>query len=93
MEEHRDGTVDASPQALAQLKSVAPVALLTGSVRLEPDLMGVDHDQLEPERSQLTRHEERDRPGLEREPAPGLRPGIRRVAEGNLTPPPSQNRT
>jgi hypothetical protein len=43
-----DRTVDPPPQTLTELQSVTPIALLVGSVCLEPHLVRIDHDKLSP---------------------------------------------
>jgi hypothetical protein len=59
-----DRTVDPSAQTLAKFESVTPVALLIRAVCLEPYLVRVDHDGVEPKATQLTGNEERDGAGL-----------------------------
>jgi hypothetical protein len=61
---HAAVPVDPPPQTLAQLQRVTPIALLVGSVCLEPYFVRVDHDRIEPESTELTGDEERNGAGL-----------------------------
>jgi hypothetical protein len=63
-----DRTVDPPPQTLTELERVTPIALLVGSVCLEPHLVRIDHDGIEPQSTKLTGDEERYGPGFQGDP-------------------------
>src|SRR5262249_12314197 len=69
-----DRTVDPPPQTLTELQSVTPIALLVGPVCLEPHLVSIDHDGIQPQSTELTGDEERYGPGLQCDPGSARKP-------------------